>query len=251
MKDERVQAFVNLYAVLGCLSPLCALDEEARRLIEGKEISIGFAVKEGPSATLAFADGACRLREGADECDIRLPFSSCAKFNGLIDGKVTPIPSKGFTKVGFLLRRFTKLTDLLTQYLRPAPEKLLDEAFFDRSTALTFYAICAAIAQIGNEDKVGRASASYIVDGAIKLSIAGGPAAAIEAQGHRLSARFEAPALYLSYMEFGGMRLARDLFEGKVNSVACVGEGKVRVGGMISQVDNVNRILDRVALYLA
>ena len=28
-------------------------------------------------------------------------------------------------------------------------------------------------------------------------------------------------------------------------------EGKVRIGGMISQVDNVNRILDRVALYLA
>ena len=38
---------------------------------------------------------------------------------------------------------------------------------------------------------------------------------------------------------------------GKVNAVACVGEGKIRIGGMISQVDNVNRILDRVALYLA
>ena len=42
-----------------------------------------------------------------------------------------------------------------------------------------------------------------------------------------------------------------DLFDGKVNAVVCVGEGKVRIGGMVSQVDNVNRILDRVALYLA
>ena len=42
-----------------------------------------------------------------------------------------------------------------------------------------------------------------------------------------------------------------ELFDGKINAVAAVGEGKVRVGGMISQVDNVNRILDRVSLYLA
>ena len=34
-------------------------------------------------------------------------------------------------------------------------------------------------------------------------------------------------------------------------NIAAVGMGSVRIGGMISQVDNVNRILDRVSLYLA
>ena len=38
---------------------------------------------------------------------------------------------------------------------------------------------------------------------------------------------------------------------GAAGCVAAVGLGKVKVGGMISQVDNINRILDRVALYLA
>ena len=52
-------------------------------------------------------------------------------------------------------------------------------------------------------------------------------------------------------MEFDSIKLARDLFDGKVNSVACVGEGKIRMGGMISMVDNMNRILDLVGLYLA
>ena len=52
-------------------------------------------------------------------------------------------------------------------------------------------------------------------------------------------------------MRFENIRTARDLFDGKINAVAAVGEGRVRVGGMISQVDNANRILDRVALYLA
>ena len=43
---------------------------------------------------------------------------------------------------------------------------------------------------------------------------------------------------------------ARDLFDGRINAIAAVGMGQVRVCGMISQVDNVNRILDRVAIYL-
>ena len=47
------------------------------------------------------------------------------------------------------------------------------------------------------------------------------------------------------------MQTARDLFDGRLNALAAVGTGRVRVAGMISQVDNVNRILDRVSVYLA
>ena len=52
-------------------------------------------------------------------------------------------------------------------------------------------------------------------------------------------------------MEFADIDLARDLFDGKVNAVACIGEGKIEMKGMINMIDNLNRILDRVALYLA
>ena len=51
-------------------------------------------------------------------------------------------------------------------------------------------------------------------------------------------------------MQFADVRTARDLFDGKINSVAAVGLGSVRVGGMLPQIDNVNRILSRVELYL-
>ena len=52
-------------------------------------------------------------------------------------------------------------------------------------------------------------------------------------------------------MRFEDLATARALFDGEINAVAAVGMGKVRIGGMISQVDNVNRILDRVSVYLA
>ena len=88
-------------------------------------------------------------------------------------------------------------------------------------------------------------------DGKIRVAIAGGPAAYLQAKNHVLTPVYEDTDDYFSVMEFCDMRLARALFDGKVNAVTCVGTGQVRMGGMISQIDNVNRILDRVSMYLA
>ena len=251
MTDAKTLAYINLHAVLGSIPYLCQLDERARELIKNEKISLGFRVKGGPEGALCFADGKAWFARECDSCNIILPFSSPEKFNGMIDGTVTPIPSKGLLKVGFLLKKFMPLTDILSSYLRADKDALADPVFFEKSTLLMFRLIASAIAQIGNNDPVGRASASYIVDGNIKLAIGDEHAVAIEAKDHVLRVLPEVPETISSFMRFEDIKLARALFDGEVNAVAAVGEGKVRIGGMISQVDNVNRILDRAALYLA
>lgn len=252
MTDAKTLAYINLYAVLGSLENLCALDEDASALLTNKKpITIGIEVKGGPAATITFKNGRCRMEDGIGPCDIKLPFSSCEKFNGMIDGTVTPIPSKGFQHLGFLLKEFVPLTDLLSKYMRPDPEDLKDERFFEISTSLMFYTIAVAIAQIGNNDEIGKFSADHMVNGEILMSIKDGPKATIRVNNHRLLTVKKGTDTPRALMEFENIRLARDLFDGKVNSVACVGEGKIRMGGMISMVDNMNRILDLVGLYLA
>ncbi|MCI9648850.1 hypothetical protein [Oscillibacter sp.] len=251
MKDAKTLAYINLFAVLGALPYLCDLDRKSAQIIEKDNISVGFAVKGGPSATLFFGGGRCRMVPGADRCQVKLPFSSCGKFNGLMDGTVTPIPVRGITKAGFLLGPFKKLTDRLTAFLRPAPGALDDPEFFRISTTLMFHVIAEAAAQIANEDAIGQCSAASIVDGTAKLSIRHGPGAALCCRDHRLLAVHSTPEKYMSYMEFQDMRVARDLFDGNLNAIAAVGLGQVRIGGMISQIDNINRILDRVSVYLA
>ena len=134
--------------------------------------------------------------------------------------------------------------------LKPDPAALEDPEFFRVSTTLMFHVIAEAIAQIANHDSIGQFSASNIVDGTAKLAVSGGPAAALCCRDHRMTAVHQAPEHYLSYMEFQNMALARALFDGQVNAIAAVGLGQVRIGGMISQIDNINRILDRVAVYL-
>ena len=54
MKDAKTLAYINLFAVLGTIPYLCDLDEEAAELIQDKSVSVGFAVKGGPEATLFF-----------------------------------------------------------------------------------------------------------------------------------------------------------------------------------------------------
>lgn len=249
--DKRTLSYINLYAILGSIPTLCQVDKEAKEIIAHQNISVGFEVKNGPAGTLRFKDGKCSFSQGAEDCMIKLPFSSPEKFNGMIEGTVTPIPSKGFTKIGFLLHDFMKLTDILQKYLRPAPGALEEEQFLDASTRVMFSLIVAAVCAVGNEDKIGRSSASYMTDGVVKLEIGGGPVAYIQVKNHTLSIVKNELDSYSSYMRFENMHTARELFDGRVNAVVCVGLGKVRVGGMISQVDNLNRIMDRVSAYLA
>ena len=251
MKDSRVLAYINQFAILGSIPTLCELVPEAAELIRGEKVRLGISVKDGPAATLCFDDGKCHIEEGADNCDIKLPFSAPEKFNGMIDGTVQPFPSKGFTKLGFLTKKFTKLTDILSKYLKASEEDLKNPEFFKKSTLLMLHVIAEAAARIGNEDKVGKVSASNYDDGITAVMIGDDYGVGIEGRGGKFKAIHTKPQKHTSCMSFESIELARNIFDGKVNSVAAVGLGRVKISGMISQVDNLNRQLDRVAFYLA
>lgn len=252
MTDAKTLAYINMYAVLGAIENLCELDKAASDLVKTKKpVSIGLEVTGGPSATLTFKNGRCRMEQGTKNCDVLLPFSTPEKFNAMVDGTGSALPSKGFSKIGFLLKKFIPLTDMLSKYLRATEEDLKDDKFFEISTKLMFYVITVALSQIGNNDEIGKFSASLIPDGIIDVSIKDCVGATIRVKDSHMVTIKQKPDSFRSQMQFCDIRLARDLFDGKVNAIAAVGEGKVEMHGLINMIDNVNRILDRVALYLA
>lgn len=250
--DSRTSAYVNLFAVLGALENLCELVPEAKELLKDKApISIGFTVKDGPSATLSFANGQCEIKEGCGRCTIKLPFSSCEKFNGLMDGTVTPIPSKGFRKISFLTKTFVPLTELLTKYLRPSKEDLLDSKFRENSTKLTLYTAAAAIAQIGNQDKSGKFSAGLIPDGDISIDVQDVMGITINVKNHHLTTIKKQCEKPRAVMTFSNLEVTGQLLSGEVSAMACICNGSVTMRGMLNMIDNMNRILDRVGQYLS
>ncbi len=251
MKDIRALAYCNMFAILGAIPALLEIDEKAKELVLGKDVSIGFNVKDGPKATLFFSGGKAKIKEGLKGAKICLYFPSCEKFNLMIDGKATPIPTKGFLHLGFLLKNFMALTDILGEYLRPDKERLKEKEFHKKSTTLMLHVIAGAVCQLGNNDKISMFSASNMMDGDVHLSIGDQITVGVRVKDHKLSVIEEIDKPCFSSMSFVDFETARDLFDGKLNALVAVGLGKVRISGMISQVDNLNRILDRVAIYLA
>jgi len=251
--DQKTLAYINMFAIMGTLENLCELDPEARALMtNAKPISLAFDVKGGPKATLTFSNGRVQMKSGADKnASIKIPVGSCKKFNAVVDGTATPIPVKGFQHINFLLKDFDALTKRLEKYLRATEEDLEDPVFFERSTKLMFYVIAVALSQIGDFDEIGKFSASYIPDGDIQMSIKDCVGATLRVKNHVLTTIKRLPENPRAIMEFESLELARALFDGKVNALTCIGTGRIAMHGMINMVDNMNRILDRVPLYLA
>lgn len=250
--DTKTMAYINLFGVLGTLENLCALDPNAGALLTNKKpLSIGFEVKGGPAATITFKNGRCRMEEGVEKCDVKLPFSSCEKFNGLLDGTTTPIPSKGFAHLKFLLKSFVPLTDLLAKYLRPEPEDMKDPEFRAISTRLTLYTAAVAISQVANHDKSGVFSTGLIPDGDIAMNVNGDIGVTLRVRNHHMVTIKDRCDKPRAAMTFSNLEIAGQLLRGEVSAMGCICDGSIAMSGMVNMIDNVNRILDRVSIYLA
>ena len=83
------------------------------------------------------------------------------------------------------------------------------------------------------------------------MSIKDGPKSIIHVKDHILTTENEGSGNPRCLMEFASLELANDLFNDKVNSLSCIGDGAISMKGLISMLDNMNRILDRVSMYLA
>ena len=252
-KEQKAMAFVNMYGVLATLENLCELDSEAKAVCAAlkKPVSICFDVSGGPCCTLHFTNTGCKMSEGSYGCTCKMSFSSPEKFNALIDDSKPGIPTKNVPQVlSFLLGPFTKLTDRLVKLLKPSEADLKDRAFFEESTILTFYTIAGALSALANSDSISKQSALYTVDGDVSIGITDVCYATLRVRNHSFQTIKEKPDTPRAIMEFKTIDLAYGLFTGTASTMAELCAGNIYMAGMISMVDNINRILDRVAVYL-
>lgn len=254
MKEPKALAYVNMYGILGTLENLCSLDETAKNILSSlkKPVSLCLSVKDGPCCTFHFSPEGCRMTEGDAGCTCKMSFSHPEKFNALIEAGKPGLPVKNPVRLlPFLLGPFTRLTDRLAELLQPSEEALQDRTFFEKSTVLTLYTIAGAISALANHDSISQISASYTVDGEVSLGIQNAAQVTISVQNHHFTTK-KAPATNpRAVMEFASIDLAHGLFTGQVSTINEMCKGTIRLRGMISMVDNINRILDRVSAYLS
>lgn len=253
MKEPKAMAYVNMYGVLACLENLCEIDDEAKAVVGSlkKPVSLCFEVANGPCCTFHFSKDGCTISEGSYGCTCKMNFASPEKFNALIDNNKPGMPTKNVAQVlSFLLGPFTKLTNRLTELLMPSEENLKNRAFFEESTILTFYTIAGALSALANHDSVAKHSAFYTVDGDIQMGITDVCYATLRVRNHTFKTIKEKPDTPRAIMEFKTIDLANALFNGTASTMAELCAGNIYMSGMINMIDNVNRILDRVGMYL-
>lgn len=253
--SQRTQAFVNLFAAIGTLQKFAEFDEKAAAIAKQQDIIVRFVVRNGPDGLVVFKNGAITVKpyDGMDE-NIKLICLSPENFNAVVDGKGMPIPIKGILKTLKFMGKpespFNVLTAEMTSIMRD--QKRLDgTAEKELSTKLAFYAMAAAIAQIGNEDEVGKVAGARIPDGEISLKIEGVAEATIIKANGKLRCVPEASRHPRAFMTFDSLDTAEGIINGRLDAMTCVGTGALSMSGFIPMLDNLNKVLNLVPKYLS
>lgn len=252
--STRTQAFVNFYAAIGTMETYAKLDEKAKELAAKQNIAVRFKVKEGPDGVLIFNNGAIKAVPYVEgmTTDIVLSCSSPEKFNDVVNGSGTPLPTKGFFKLGFMMKKDSAFNILSTKMAEIMRKKEFDSEEEKRlSTLLAFNAMVAALAQIGNVDELGMYSAKNIPDGDISIEITDVCYCTIRAKGGKLQYIGERSDKPRSKMVFDTLETAKDVIDSKVDAMSCIATGRIAMSGFIPMLQNLNNILNLVPKYLS
>ncbi len=253
MGSDLIKGRLNLYAVLQVLDVLVELDSEMAALTKAWDISIQFSVRKGPAAHVAFKDGECKYGRGYHpNPSVKLYFVSPKHLNAMFDGKASPIPLKGFGRLGFLKGEFSRLTDRLAFYLKPGKGRSDDEQYRRVSTTLTLYTAAYAVPELAGLDPTCKQIAARIPRGALEFAVLpDGPYAHIVFGNKEITAGKGPVEKPMARMTLRNMQVASDLFAGRMDAFMAVADGDVMLHGQIPMIDNTNLILDRVAAYLS
>jgi len=251
MADQAVLARCNLFGVFRNMEYLVENDKECAELVKGKNIAIQFNVKNGPKGNLSFKDGKATMKAGKHKCNIKLGFTSPEHFNKMVDGKANPIPLKGLTKLGFLTGPFTRIGEILEEYLRADDEKLKDKTIYKMNTEMTAYAAMFALAEIANYDDKGKANAHHIPDGIIQVAIKDSVGIQLTANGGILVAKKGYADDPRAVLSFSSLEAAHQILNGKLDTFTAIAVGDMEMKGFIPMIEHMSPILDTVGKYLA
>jgi hypothetical protein len=151
------------------------------------------------------------------------------------------------------MSRFSKLTEILTRYLKPAESDLKDPEFKRKHVEMMLQTGLAGAAQIAKYDSKVEHAIDLLPYGSIQFSVLpDGPFAFVEVdQEKNISSgagKIENPSANL---DINGVDVAADLLADRLDQFAALGSGDLRASGLLPLVDEFNAVLDRVGKFLA
>ncbi len=249
--EEKIKAGVNLYAVIKNIEQLVILDPEIKELVKSWNISIEFRVKNGPVASVKFHDGKCEVIKGKfSKTNVVLFFMSEAHLNKMFDGNANPIPLKGFTKLGFLDKEFSKVTDKLEYYLKPTPELLSDPNYLNINTIFTLTTAMNALPVVMKYDPKSKLTGSHLTKGSLFINVENGPSAFVNTDANYIEVAVGNSETATCEMTIKNISIANKFFSGEVDIFSALAKQDIKIVGQTYLLDNIGLILDRIPIYV-
>jgi hypothetical protein len=254
--DERsyIRANLHLHAVLPRLEELVKLDDEARAIAAQMKLKLRFKVRKGPSVVVEIEDGVVRASSDPQtKADLGLFFSSCDQLNNLfMDKRAIPLPYKGLTQLR-QMGRFSKLTGILTRYLKPNEADLKDPVFKKKHVEMALMAGLAGAAEVARYDRKMEKVVDRLPWGTVQFSVLpDGPYAfATVDKDKTISVGNGTVADPTANLDINGVDMAAGVLAGTVDTFAAVGREDLRATGLLSLIDELNALLGRVGSFLA
>ena len=258
MNRETTLARLNLHAVLPLLEEVVAEDDEAGSLTRGWNAVIQFSVIGGPAAHLVFTDGRLVVKRGRTRWPtVGFAFPSASALNKMFSGQGFTLP---LIWTGWwhpvMLGRFMKLTKRLDLFMKTdfsegfEGRMALPPYAFDLAVKLFLYAAVFGIKEVGESDPAVAQVVADLPNGTTEMRVLpDGPVAhVIHRNGRFAPARGEAAEPTVA-MEFRDARVAMDLFQGRLDSMAAIGKCDIVLRGLIPLVDGLSAVMDRLDIY--
>lgn len=253
MRRAFILANLHLHAVLPRLQDLVRLDEEARSIASQMNLSVRFRVLGGPSVVVEILNGAVTTSsDPSAKAQLGLLFASCDQLNNMFMEKTAvPIPYKQLHKL-LQMKHFSRLTEIMTRYLKPTDADLKDPAFKKKSVEMTLLTGLAGAAQIAKYDGKMEHAVKLLPYGTVQFSVLpDGPFAYVEVDPSKNissgAGKIDNPSANL---DINSVDTAADMLADKLDQFAALGSGDLKATGLLPLIDEFSALLDRVGKFL-
>ncbi len=251
---RKVKARLYLNAVLPAFEALLDYSEEARKIVNDRHFSICFQTSSGQKSQLHFKNQKCTFKKTrARNSDIILHFITEDHLNKEFEneGFRVPIPLKGASRVTDI-KAFKALTSALEDYLRPPEGALEDPIFHKRHVTMQLdIALRATVVLTEHEPRSNRIMKDT-PDGIAHFAIGDDDLGAwLEwKNGNLTTGKGKPERTPDASVIFANPETALKAVGNKIDVMAAVGMGDIKVSGLIPLADALGYIFERIPLYI-
>lgn len=252
--QRKIKARLYLNAVLPAFEDLLQQCDRAKSILADRAFNLTFQTSSGLRSSLLLKDKSCQfIKSNRPRSHIVLHFITEEHLNKEFEntGFRLPIPIKGSTRIGDL-KTFKALSAQLENCLRPSEEQLQDDAFHHFHVGLQLGIALRAAIELASHEPLSRNIMRDTPEGLAYFSVGkDGYGAWVQwEKGKLTSGKGTPPRPPDVTVEFNDAQIALQAVGNRIDVMAALGLGDIKVRGLIPLADSLGYIFERIPLYI-